>query len=159
MTRTNEVGQDITDFEAPELSEAEVAEHYTQLMAAAIERTGIAEIVEAKSAVGQMHWMCRVKQENERAWVHTVGFEVLHSLRNRVEVFFGKEYVLKGDKMKYGWVLSVGAKNIQEAAQLLSEALDKASPRVEVIEAPLIGQGPPVGGGAKGGRKGAAPVR
>jgi hypothetical protein len=289
MARTNEVGQDLSAFSAPELSEADMAEHYAQMIASAVEKTGIAEPAEVKAAVGQMHLLCRVKQENEAAWVHKVGlnvltglhgfsevffgkeyflrgqspeadepeteavslneeqvteighaisgavsktglaeivevktslagqvhlltrvkadnerrlvhelgYSVLRSVYGRCDSFFGKEYFIKGDKLrygwvfsfaaknlpavaerivaasaavgdvkpgplklKYGWVLSFGSKDVRRTAQYVGEALDKAIPRYEVLEAPLIGPGTPVGSPTgKTGKKGAMPIR
>lgn len=285
MTRLNEVGQDIAAFSAPDLSEADMAEHYTQMIAAAVERAGT-EVAEAKSAVGQMHLLCRVKKHDEKVWVHRIGLGILLELHEFCEVFFGKEYFLKGEgvehsplppetlseaqvkalgqktasaiaatgvgeivevktdetgqihllcrlkeederrfvhdighsvlsvthgrcdsflgkeyflkggklrygwvlsfastslatiteaichavqtgaksntlKMRYGWVLSCGSRDVKEAAQRIGLALDKAIPRMEVLEAPLMGPSTPKGqvGGPVGKSKGATPIR
>lgn len=160
-TRVNEVGQELSAFDAPELSDGDVAEHYANMVRNAIDRSKLGEVVEAKAAVGQMHFLCRVKEDKKKDWINRFEYNVLLLMKGTGnDVFVGNERFLnKNDELRFGYVISVGSKDVKDAAQKLCEAIDRAVPRMEVLEAPLLGPGTPVGAGPKGGKKGAAPIR
>jgi hypothetical protein len=161
--KANDLGQAIDGFTAPDLSPAEYADHYAKSVANGLEATQLCEVVEIKAAVGQMHFMCRVKKECERDFVHGPIKTMLFRLENICEVFFGKEFFLKDDHMVYAWVLSFGADDLEPVLRAISEALAEIGPKLVVTEAPLLGPGTPTGslgrGAGASGSKGAQPIR
>lgn len=154
---TNDVGQDVNEFDALEVSPGEDAEHVAGIIANALEKSGWVEIVDVKSAVGQVHLLGRVKPENERNVVHRLMENVLAKSDGKCETFFGKSYFRDSGKMKYGWAFSFASNNLREAAHAVTDAIAEVVPRIEVMEAPLLGPSTP--SGSVGGSKGAAVVR
>jgi len=156
-TGKNEVGQDISDFDAPDISPQGEAEHIAQLIAGALEKTSLVEVAEVRAVAGQVHILARVKKENERAVVHQLAKTILVRTRDICDSHIGKNYFLKGNKMVYGWAFSFGSNDLKNAAHAICGAIDEVSPRMEVLEAPLLGPGTPSGGVNVG--KGASLVR
>ena len=158
MTRT-ELGQDVSKFSEPEMSPEQKTAHYAQIAAAALERTGVIEIVEVSAnLVNQIHIMGRVKQEHERKVAHEIVNRVLLRAEQNpetLECFLGKQFLRKNGKLCYAWVFSYGSKNIVEATHLFCDSVTEVSPKREVLEAPLMGAGTPQ---SSGGGKGARPV-
>ena len=156
----NDVGQDIDEFEAPDVSPQEQAEHTAQRTAAALEATKLIEIVEVKASPGQVHMLGRVRKDNERPFMDLVVWPILRAMEHSdADGFVGKQFFLKNDAGKYGWVISFASNNLKNTAYEVAEALDPALPHVEVMEAPLQGPGTPQNGGQSSGRRGASPVR
>ena len=157
-TGTNEVGQDVSVFDAPNLSPEQHTEHTAGVLARAFEQTRLVEVVEVKAnLVNQVHLLCRVKKEAERELVHTVVTRILARLEHneRVEAFIGKEFMLKRGKVIYAWVFSFASDDVREMAHAVCDAIDEARPRTEVLESPLMGSGTPQ---SSSGGRGAAPV-
>lgn len=148
-------------FEAPELTETDYAEHTANLTANAFQATKLFEIVEVRAGIGQVHLLGRVKQDDERAFLEKVITPALKAIESLPDCdgHICKQFVLKGGKTKYGWAISIAAKDLRAAAHVICGAISSAIPKREVMESPLVGPATPVGGGAGGGRKGAAPVR
>jgi hypothetical protein len=156
----SDAGQKVDEFDAPDLSPQEYAEHTAQQTAKAFEATKLVEIVEVKAGIGQIHLLARVKKDNERAFMEMVVAPVLHAMEGaESDGFVGKQFFLKNGSVKYGWVISFASNNLRQAAYAVGEALEPAIPRLEVMEAPLVGQTVPQSGGPGSGRKGAAPLR
>lgn len=153
--------QDVSEFGAPELTPEEYAEHTANQTANAFQATKLFEVVEVKAGVGQIHLLGRVKQEDERTFLDKVITPVLKAIEasKECEGHICKQFILKNGKTKYAWTISFAANNLRAAAHSICEAVASAIPRREVMESPLVGPATPVGGGAGGGRKGAAPVR
>ena len=160
----NDSGQDVTQFEAPDISPEEFAEHIASRVASALEATKMFGVVEVKAGIGQVHIMGRVKREHERRWAENVVYPMLLILERSDECngFIGKQYLLKDgkslDNMKYAWVISFASNDLRKSASEICTSFEPAIPRVEVTEAPLMGPGTPQSGGQRSGRKGASPV-
>jgi hypothetical protein len=145
-------------FDAPNLSPQDYAEHTAQVIARILESTGLIEIVEVHASVGQVHLLGRVKAENEKRYVDTVVKNSLLAMRKVCDGFIGKQYLLREDRMVFGWVFSFGSEDLKRAAQAVADALDTLVPRREVMEAPLIGPPSPQSGGQTSGRRGASTI-
>ena len=157
----NDSAQDVNSFKAPDLTPEEYAEHTANLTANAFQATKLFEVVEVKAGVGQVHLLGRVMQENERTFLEKVITPVLKAIEasHECEGHICKQFLLKNGQVKYAWTISFAANNLKTAAHAICEAISVALPRYEVMESPLVGPPTPQGGGAGGGRKGAAPVR
>ena len=158
----NESDQDISEFDAPDITAQEFAEHTAQQTAGAFQATKLFEVVEVKAAVGQVHLLGRVKADHEVAFVDKIITPALRAIERSkdCEGHICKQFLLKNDRTKYAWTFSFAANNLREAAHAICEAIAPAIPKIEVMESPLRGPGTPEGaGGGKGGRKGASPVR
>jgi hypothetical protein len=153
--------QDVGEFKAPDLTPEEYAEHTANQTANAFQSTKLFEVVEVKAGVGQVHLLGRVKQDDERDFLEKVITPVLKAIEasHECEGHICKQFILKNGKTKYAWTISFAANNLRAAAHAICEAVSTAVPRMEVMESPLVGPATPAGGGAGGGRKGAAPVR
>ena len=158
-------GQDVNEFEEPDLSPEEYADHTAKMVASAMEATKMFGVVEVQAGVGQAHILGRVKQDKERLFAEKVVYPVLIAIKKdpNCNGFVGKQYMLKdGDKyenMRYAWVFSFASNDLRSAAHNICEAFRGAIPRMEVVEGPLMGPSTPQSGGQSSGRKGASPVR
>lgn len=122
-----------------------------------LERTDLVEVVEAQVAPNEIHFMCRVKKENESDWVHGPVKEINRHLKDmKIEVFTGKQFFLKDNKMKYAWVVAFSGPDLPKGVEAIMEAVDDYVPKNEVSEQPLLGPKPPQSSGP--GTKGARPV-
>jgi len=156
----SDTGQKVDEFDAPDISPQEYAEHTAQQTAKAFEATKLVEIVEVKAGIGQIHLLARVKKDNERTFMDLVVGPVLHAMEKAdADGFVGKQFFLKNGSVKYGWVVSFASNNLRQAAYAVAEALEPAIPRLEVMETPLVGGPVPQSGGPGSGRRGAAPLR
>lgn len=159
-----EVGQNIDEFAAPNLSPEEYAEHTASMVANALTSTRLFEVVEVKAGIGQISLMGRVKSVDEKRFVQMVIDPALDAMEGMCKGFIGKQYLKKkkGDKTKYAWVLSIASNNLKEAASEVCSSFESACPKMEVMESPLVGKGPgssvPVKLGGTGSR-GAMAVR
>jgi hypothetical protein len=153
-------GQRVDDFNAPDLSPQEYAEHTAQQTAGAFEATKLIEIVEVKAGIGAVHLLGRVKKDNEKPFMDMVVRPVLQAMsESEADGFVGKQFFLKNGSVKYGWVISFSSNNLKHAAYTIAEALEPAIPRLEVMESPLVGPGAPQSGGSGSGRRGASPLK
>jgi len=152
-----ELGQDLDEFEAPEISEQEYAEHAAGIVAKALEDTNLIEIVEMQPTASQINLLGRVKQENEKKLVHSVVFSILKRCNGFSEPHIGKIFFLKNDKLVYGWIFSFSTTDMKTTVQSICQAIEEVAPKKEVLEAPLVGPNPPTG--SIGGRKGASPIK
>jgi len=156
----NDVGQSVSEFDAPDISPQEYADHTAQQTAKAFEATKLIEIVEVKAGIGQVHLLGRVKKDNERAFMELIVGPVLRAMEHAdADGFIGKQFFLKNGAVKYGWVISFASNNLRQAAYEVGEALEPAIPRLEVMETPLSGPPAPQSGGPGSGRRGASPLR
>lgn len=159
-----DLGQNVGEFDKPNLSPEDEAKHYSGLLASALEATSLVEVVETKVSVGQIHFMCRVQKKNEREFANSVLHPVLLAARANFDLHTCKQFFIKKgtDEMVFGWIFAVGAMDMSEAVRAIGAVLEIASPRVVVTEAPLMGpptpEGAVVGKGGEGGRKGASSV-
>lgn len=153
--------QDADDYKAPDLSAEDYAEHTANLTANAFQATQLFEIVEVKAGIGQVHLLGRVKQDDERIFMEKVITPLLVAIdaQKECEGHVCKQFMLKNGKTKYAWTISFASNNLRAAAHAICEAIQPAIPKREVMESPLVGPATPVGGGARGGRRGAAPVK
>ena len=157
-------GQDVHQFDAPDISPEEMAEHTASRVASALEATKMFGVVEVKAGIGQVHIMGRVKREHERRWAEGVVYPMLLTMDKSEECngFIGKQYLLKEGKslesMKYAWVISFASNDLRKSALDLCTSFEATVPRVEVTESPLMGPSTPQSGGQRSGRKGASPV-
>lgn len=149
------------EFKAPDLSAEEYAEHTANQTANAFQATKLFEVVEVQAGVGRVHLLGRVKMDDEKVFLDTVITPVLKAIEasHDCEGHICKQFILKNGKTKYAWTISFAANNLRLAAHAICESLSAAIPRLEVMEAPLVGPQVPVGGGPGGGRKGATPLR
>lgn len=157
-----ELDQDLEDFEAPDIAPEDIAEHCAGILTRLVESTGIAEVVDTKAAVGQIHVMCRVKMENEKRLANGFLEPVLLATRGVCDVFLGKQFFLKEntDTMVYAWTFGFGSDDLVSVLKLIEVVVDDMRPSTkEVTEVPLMGPGSPQGFVGKGGKKGAAPLR
>lgn len=157
-------------FRAPELSDEEMYEHYGNAIANGLEATKLVKVVEVKasSARKRFDFLCRVKGENEKDFVHGPLRAILFHCDGICDSFLGKELLLKVDektkkkKMVYGWVISLSGKDPEAIVRAVGEALESVAPRLEVTESPLMGPGTPQGsvmGSGQSGSKGASSVK
>lgn len=154
---TRELNTDLDDAPDSELSNEVVTDHYAGMLAAAINKTGLGEVVETQTAFGQIHLLCRVAKEKQADWVHKIGYNMLLAKKEGgFELFFGNEYFLRNGALRYAWMISCGSKDVQDMVSRLCLSIDAVIPRREVLEAPLLGPGTPQSGN---GKKGAALVR
>jgi hypothetical protein len=159
-----DAGQDVHQFDAPDISPEEYAEHTASRVASALEATKMFGVVEVKAGLGQVHIMGRVRREHERRWAENVIFPMLLTMEKSEDCngFIGKQYILKEgkalDNLKYAWVISFASNDLRKSAADICTSFAAAIPRVEVTEAPLMGPSSPQSGGARSGRKGASPV-
>jgi len=156
---TNEAGQDISQFDAPELSELDYTEHLANMVANALQATNLFEIVELKAGVIQFHIMGRVRKDNEKNVILKIVKPILGAVSDSVDIFMGKQYILKNGNVVYAWVLSVSSQEIKKAAYTICEVLSDSIPKFEVMESPLLGAPTPQTNGYQSGKRGAAPVR
>ena len=151
--------QDVSGYEAPEISPKEVTEHLAQRVAAALEQTGLIEIVKVQAnLVNQIHIMARVHLKDERKVANEVIYNILRRTEGVCKQHMGKQFLLKNERMAYALVFSFGSDDIRKAAHAVCDAITEVMPPMEVIESPLMGGGTPQSGGRKSGKKGAAPV-
>lgn len=157
-----ELGQSVDDFDAPDLTPEEVTEHYAGVVANILEGTNLIEVREIQAnMVNQIHLLARVKEKDARTVAQLVVKSILFAVEaSDVDAFIGKQYLIKEGDLVYAWVFSfTHPSNIKKVADVVSAAIDKAIPtkKVDVLEAPLLGSGPPQSTGV--GIKGARPVR
>jgi len=157
----NEVGQDVTAFEAPDIGPEEYAEHMANVLANALQATKIFGVVEVQAGVGQVNVMGRVRRDRERVFLDKVVAPVLVMMDkvDDVEGFIGKQFLVRDGAVKYAWVISYASNDLKSATFAVCQAFESAIPRMEVTESPLMGPSTPQSGGASTGRKGASPVR
>ena len=162
-------GQDVDNFEAPDLSPEEIADHIARSTATALESTGLIEIKELTSAVGQVHFLGRVKDNRKKDWARLVK-KMLVVMQKDCDGFIGTQNIIKLQKgavedstnpddydHKFGHIISFGSRNLKGAAERICQVVvdDNPSPRAEVTSAPMLGSGAPSSGGRSTGRKGA----
>jgi hypothetical protein len=155
-----EAGQDVSEFEAPEISPEEFADHMANLVATALSSTKMFGVVEVRAGIGQVHVMGRVKRERERQFVDKVVMPVLTVMESSDDCngFVGKQFILKDGSVKYAWVISFASNDLRRAAAEICRAFEEVIPRVEVTESPLMGPSTPQSGGRSSGKKGASPI-
>jgi len=155
-----EIGQSVAALNESDLSPQDLAEQSAQLVAKAIERTGLMVVVEIKASLGKVHLLGRVTDENKKSFIQDFTVAVLkRTLPADIDVFVGTQYfAYKGDvsNIKYGWVFAFSSEDLKEAAEYICEAAKEVAPLNDVMESRLMGPATPRGGS---GRKGAAPVR
>ena len=154
-TGTNPSGQDVTGFSRPDLSTEEQTGHVAGIVARILEATRLVEVVESSAnLVNQVHLLCRVKAENEKKLVNTVVSALLtqEARTEDLDCHVGKQFLLRNGNVKYGWVFSFGAPDLNTITDSIAEALDQFIPKQEVLETPLLGHGtqPSSGPGARG---------
>jgi hypothetical protein len=156
----SETGDALSAFDAPDLSPEEYAEHWANMMANALAATKLAGIVEVRSGVGQVHVMARVRRDHERLFLEKVIEHILRFFErdDNAHGFVGKQFLIKDDEVKYAWVISFASNDLRDTISKVCKSFEKAIPRMEVTEAPLMGPATPQSGGQKSGRRGATPV-
>jgi hypothetical protein len=145
-------------YPAPELSDEDYTEHTAGQTANALQSTKLFEVVEVKTGIGQIHLLGRVKQDNERAFLDKVVVPILKVLE-KYDGHICKQFLLKNGDLKYAWSVSFAAEDIRAVAHEVCNAIAAAVPKLQVMEAPLVGPSTPQGAGPRGGRKGASPIR
>lgn len=164
--------QDPRAFDAPDLGPEDIADHIARSVAAVLEATGLIEIKEVKSSVGQCHFFGRVRDQDKTKWAKLKKL-MLITMRFECDGFVGTQDIVKlkpgapedsrnpeDYDHKFGHLLSIGARDLKHAAEELCKVVieHNPTPRVEVMEAPMLGHGAPLSGGRKTGRKGAHPT-
>ena len=156
-----DTGQPVDAFKAPQLGDDDYADHTAKMMANALEVTRLIEVVEVQAGVGKVHLLGRVKMENERVFMDKVVDPILDAFFDcNADGFVGKQFFKKkkGGPKKYGWVISFGSENLRDVANTICMAVEESVPRLEVMEAPLVGPSTPQSGGQRSGRKGASTI-
>jgi hypothetical protein len=163
--------QDPDNFAPPDLSPEDVTDHIARQTANVLEGTGLIEIKELHSSVGQVHFFGRVKDSNKRKWSDLVK-RILVVLLDH-DGFMGTQNILKLKEgrdassrnpddydQRFGHVVSIGARDIKVAAEAVCNMVLERNPssRIEVTEAPMMGRGASQSGGRNTGRKGAHPT-
>jgi hypothetical protein len=157
--QVSETGDALSAFDAPDISPEEYAEHWAGVLANALVATKLLGIVEVRSGIGQIHIMCRVRKDQERALLENVIEPLLYFFNcGECHGFIGKQFLLKDGEVKYAWVISFASSELRETVSQACRSFEAAIPRLEVTEAPLLGPGSPQSGGPTSGRKGASPV-
>lgn len=167
MRGANEVDQDVSQFDAPDLSAVEHTEHIAQRVAAALEGTGLVGIVEVKAnEVGQFQIMGRVKAEEERDVAHGVVKAILKRTQKKYNTHICKQFFLVEKKgaevLVYAWDFAFGCKRLDQIlpmAHAIVAGIEDAVPPREVVASPLMGPSTPAGSVGAGGKKGASPIR
>lgn len=159
----NESGQNVAEFEAPEISPEEFADHMASIMANALTSTKMFEVVEVQSGIGQVHILGRVKKEKERPFIPNVVRPILKVMKHsdNCNGFVGKQFLLKDDdedEVRFAWVVSFSSNDLRRAVTEIVQSFEAVLPRLEVTEAPLLGPGTPQSGGRTTGKRGASPV-
>lgn len=159
-----EAGQEVSEFDAPDITPEDFAEHMANLLAKALSDTKMFGVVETAHGIAQVHVMGRVKREHERRFLDEVVHPILQVMEGNEDCtgFIGKQFILKDSEVRYAWVISFASNDLKQSTYDVCRSFEKAIPRREVLEAPLVGPGTPTGavGNARGksGAKGAAPV-
>lgn len=154
----------VKDYDAPDISPEEYAEHTANQVANALASTTMFGVVEVAAGIAQIHVMGRVKAEHERRFVDDVVKPILGVMEKSEACngFVGKQFLLKEDVVKYAWVISFASNDLRQSAFDICKAFQASIPRKEVVESPLMGPGTPSGrvgaGRNQPGSKGAAPV-
>jgi hypothetical protein len=146
-------------FAPPSLGEEDYADHTAKMVANAFEATELIEIVEVKAGIGEIHLMGRVKSKKEPMFLESVVKPILYAMQGTCNGHVGKQFLLKRDEMRYGWVISFASNDLKKAASAICESIAPLRPKVESDEAPLMGTGAPQSGGRGTGRKGASPLK
>jgi len=158
-TGRTDAGQDLEEFDAPNVNPQDQAEYTAQRVAAAFEATKLIEIVEVKASLGQVHLMGRVHKDNEKDFTHQVVTPILRTAeKSSIDVHLCKQFFLKQDTLRYAWVISFASDDIKTAAFKITESVAQAVPHREIMEAPLSGPSAPQSGGRTSGRRGASPL-
>jgi hypothetical protein len=147
------------EADTPETSPEEYAEGIANAVASSLASTRLFEVVEVQSGIGQIHILGRVSKDKERSFVGSVVSPILQVLENSQDScrgFVGKQFMLKYGTVKYAWVISFASSDLRTAASDICSSFESSVPRAEVLEAPLVGKGPPQSGGVKTGRRGAS---
>ncbi len=134
--KSNELGQAVGGFAAPDLTKAEYDDHFAKAIANGLEATRLVEVVEVTSAVGQAHLMCRVRAGDEREFVHGPITSMARRMAGVAETFFGKEFFLKGSGPAEPRRIEIPEgeeRTPSDYAEFLSEVIDKTG-LAEVVE-------------------------
>jgi hypothetical protein len=155
-------GQDLSVFEAPEITAQEYTEHTAGVIANFLEATGLVEVREIQAnLVNQVHLLCRVKDANARTVAQKLVKAILvrAEVDGKIEAFIGKQFILKDGKLLYAWVFSFACEDLKRMAQVVCDAIEEAVPKrkIEVVESPLMGPGTPRSYGP--GSRGASPLK
>ena len=146
----------------PADTEVSKEEHYANMIANALEATGlITKVKEVKFAVGQMYFLCRVDKAAARRFVRGPGEGALRRFKGHCQVFVGTQYFIDEDtdELRFGWLVgfTFDPTELREVVEGIDAVLSKYTSKIEVLESPLMGPGTPSGGPGRG--KGAAPIR
>jgi hypothetical protein len=160
-TGKTDTGQRVEDFDAPDISTQEYAEHTANQMAAAFQATNLFQIIEVKAGVGQVYLLGRVKHEDEKRFVEDVVDAALGAMEEErgCEGHVCKQYMKHHGVTKYAWNITFAARDVQSAARAISDAIDPFIPRKEVAKMPMQGPATPVNSGAGSKGRGASLVR
>lgn len=172
-------GQSPDNFEAPNLTPEEMADHTARMVARVLEATHLFEVVEMEKFPGSFHFFGRVKKQNLKVWRHDLVKRCLVAMRFVGDGFIGTQDVVRLKKGRsadsrdpndydqlFGWVFSLAAKDLYNASVEICRIIEEwgiPAPKTEVREMIMLGSGPPqAGSGAAGpkgtGRRGAHPV-
>ena len=147
-----------------ELGPRDVAERLAQKFAEALESTHLLDVVEIRAQTNHVNILARVSKGKEKQMIHgPAKAMLLATLGKRIEIFIGKTFfVKKNRKLMYAWAFTVASDDLAGAINLLCDVLEDSDDAggIDVMEAPLMGRGTPLGSLAVtgSGSKGAAPV-
>ena len=143
-----------------DLGPQDIAAKLAERLKNSLEATDCVLIIETKVAVNQLHLLARVKKDTERDLIYGPVKEMLKVVKKGEDFFFGKSYFMRNNKLKYAWVFSVGAMDIEAMVSRLIDAIGSATrrsmPKVDIMDIPLLGQQAPIS--TRIGMKGAMPV-
>ena len=163
-----ELGQDVNAFAAPDLSPEDLTQHTANLIANALDATGLIEVREIQAnLVNQVHILARVQARNAREAANKIVDTVIMRTDDdpSIEAFLGKQYLRKKKqgqprkKLCFAWVFSFGSKDLHHMVTVVCNAIEESTPRkrLDVLESPLMGPGTPISTGP--GSRGARPVK
>lgn len=160
-TGLTDSGQRVENFDAPDVSAQEYAEHTANQAATAFQATGLFQIIEVKAGPGQVYLLGRVKRDDEKRFVEGVVDAVLKACDKErdYEVHICKQYMLHHGKTVYAWNITFASRDIRAAAHKICASFESIIPRKEVAAMPMHGPATTVNSGAGSKGRGASVVR
>lgn len=126
-------------------------------------------VKEVRSAPYRIWVLLRITgKERESAFANGTASAILHHFLDKpnFEVAISKQLFphvtgLQQKQVRYGWIVTAGARNMAHLIKEFSEVLSDAGPKLRVAASPLMGRGTPQGSllvRGNDGRKGASPI-
>jgi hypothetical protein len=132
----------------------EVANVLGKLFGAALDSTGLFELVETQTAIAQIHILGRVRPADEKEWVN-LGYAIMEGTGDIGLSFWGKSFFLRNGRRKYGWQVSMGGDDLHRVVgsccEVIQQFIEGDSP-VDLDSVPILGSAEPSADPASGRR-------